>query len=152
MLKVVILEKIRKNWNIGSVVSVKNGFARNYLIPTGKAKIATKDNIKDIENQKASLEAKDKEFIKNQETISEKINGLTFTKEIAAKDNGELFGSISITDVSSFLAEQGISVEKKMIKLGEKIKTSGNHKVEIDLHPEISCSLNIEILSPKSSL
>jgi large subunit ribosomal protein L9 len=152
MLKVVILEKIRKNWDIGSVVSVKNGFARNYLIPTGKAKIATKDNIKDIENQKASLEAKDKEFIKNQETISEKINGLTFTKEIAAKDNGELFGSISITDVSSFLAEQGISVEKKMIKLGEKIKTSGNHNVEIDLHPEISCSLNIEILSPKSSL
>ena len=152
MLKVVILEKIRKNWDIGSVVSVKNGFARNYLIPTGKAKIATKDNIKDIENQKASLEAKDKEFIKNQETISEKINGLTFTKEIAAKDNGELFGSNSITDVSSFLAEQGISVEKKMIKLGEKIKTSGNHKVEIDLHPEISCSLNIEILSPKSSL
>ena len=152
MLKVVILEKIRKNWDIGSVVSVKNGFARNYLIPTGKAKIATKDNIKDIENQKASLEAKDKEFIKNQETISEKINGLTFTKEIAAKDNGELFGSISITDVSSFLAEQGISVEKKMIKLGEKIKTSGNHNVEIDLHPEISCSLNIDILSPKSSL
>ena len=152
MLKVVILEKIRKNWDIGSVVSVKNGFARNYLIPTGKAKIATKDNIKDIENQKASLEAKDKEFIKNQETISEKINGLTFTKEIAAKDNGELFGSISITDVSSFLAEQGISVEKKMIKLGEKIKTSCNHNVEIDLHPEISCSLNIEILSPKSSL
>ncbi|MDB4184336.1 50S ribosomal protein L9 [Alphaproteobacteria bacterium] len=152
MLKVVILEKIRKNWDIGSVVSVKNGFARNYLIPTGKAKIATKDNIKDIENQKASLEAKDKEFIKNQETISEKINGLTFTKEIAAKDNGELFGSISITDVSSFLAEQGISVEKKMIKLGEKIKTSGNHNVEIDLHPEISCSLSIEILSPKSSL
>jgi large subunit ribosomal protein L9 len=152
MLKVVVLEKIKKNWDIGSVVSVKNGFARNYLIPTGKAKIATKDNIEDIIKKKASLEEKDKEFIKNQEVISEKINGLTFTKEIAAKDNGELFGSISIGDISSFLLEQGISVEKKMIKLGEKIKTSGNHKVDIDLHPEISCSLNIDILSPKSSL
>ncbi|MGY9017425.1 MAG: 50S ribosomal protein L9 [Alphaproteobacteria bacterium] len=152
MLKVVVLEKIKKNWDIGSVVSVKNGFARNYLIPTGKAKIATKDNIEDIMKKKASLEEKDKEFIKNQEVISEKINGLTFTKEIAAKDNGELFGSISIGDISSFLLEQGISVEKKMIKLGEKIKTSGNHKVDIDLHPEISCSLNIDILSPKSSL
>jgi len=152
MLKVVVLEKIKKNWNIGSVVSVKNGFARNYLIPTGKAKIATKDNIEDIMKKKASLEEKDKVFIKNQEVISEKINGLTFTKEIAAKDNGELFGSISIGDISSFLLEQGISVEKKMIKLGEKIKTSGNHKVDIDLHPEISCSLNIDILSPKSSL
>jgi len=152
MLKIVVLEKIKKNWDIGSVVSVKNGFARNYLIPTGKAKIATKDNIEDIIKKKASLEEKDKEFIKNQEVISEKINGLTFTKEIAAKDNGELFGSISIGDISSFLFEQGISVEKKMIKLGEKIKTSGNHKVDIDLHPEISCSLNIDILSPKSSL
>mgnify|MGYP006087571529 CR=1 FL=1 len=152
MLKIVVLEKIKKNWDIGSVVSVKNGFARNYLIPTGKAKIATKDNIEDIIKKKASLEEKDKEFIKNQEVISEKINGLTFTKEIAAKDNGELFGSISIGDISSFLLEQGISVEKKMIKLGEKIKTSGNHKVDIDLHPEISCSLNIDILSPKSSL
>ena len=152
MLKVVVLEKIKKNWDIGSVVSVKNGFARNYLIPTGKAKIATKDNIEDIMKKKASLEEKDKEFIKNQEVISEKINGLTFTKEIAAKDNCELFGSISIGDISSFLLEQGISVEKKMIKLGEKIKTSGNHKVDIDLHPEISCSLNIDILSPKSSL
>ena len=152
MLKVVVLEKIKKNWDIGSVVSVKNGFARNYLIPTGKAKIATKDNIEDIMKKKASLEEKDKEFIKNQEVISKKINGLTFTKEIAAKDNGELFGSISIGDISSFLLEQGISVEKKMIKLGEKIKTSGNHKVDIDLHPEISCSLNIDILSPKSSL
>jgi len=152
MLKIVVLEKIKKNWDIGSVVSVKNGFARNYLIPTGKAKIATKDNIEDIMKKKASLEEKDKEFIKNQEVISEKINGLTFTKEIAAKDNGELFGSISIGDISSFLLGQGISVEKKMIKLGEKIKTSGNHKVDIDLHPEISCSLNIDILSPTSSL
>jgi len=152
MLKIVVLEKIKKNWDIGSVVSVKNGFARNYLIPTGKAKIATKDNIEDIMKKKVSLEEKDKEFIKNQEVISEKINGLTFTKEIAAKDNGELFGSISIGDISSFLLGQGISVEKKMIKLGEKIKTSGNHKVDIDLHPEISCSLNIDILSPTSSL
>ena len=152
MLKVVILEKIRKNWDIGSVVSVKNGYARNYLIPTGKAKIATKDNIEYIVQQKVSLEAKDKEFIKNQEIISDKINGLTFTKEIAAKDNGELFGSISISDVYTFFSEQGITIEKKMIKLGEKIKTSGNHKVDIDLHPEISCSLSIEILSPKSSL
>ena len=152
MLKIVVLEKIKKNWDIGSVVSVKNGFARNYLIPTGKAKIATKDNIEDIMKKKASLEEKDKVFIKNQEVISEKINGLTFTKEIAAKDNGELFGSISIGDISSFLLGQGIRVEKKMIKLGEKIKTSGNHKVDIDLHPEISCSLNIDILSPTSSL
>ena len=152
MLKVVILEKIKKNWDIGSIVSVKNGYARNYLIPQNKAKIATKQNIEDINNQKSILLAKDKESIKNHQITAEKINSLTFNKEIAAKDNGELFGSVSISDVYSYLNEQGINIEKKMIKLGEKIKKSGNHKVDIDLHPEISCSLTIEILSPKSSL
>ena len=151
MLKVVLLEKIKKNWEIGSVVSVKNGFARNFLIPKNKAKIATKENIKIISTQKLSLQEKDKEFKKNQELISEKIHSLSFQKEIAAKDNGELFGSISILDIYNYLNQEGITIEKKMIKLGERIKISGNHKVEIDLHPEISCSLNIEILSPKTS-
>ena len=152
MLKVVILEKIKKNWDIGSIVSVKNGYARNFLIPKNKAKIATKKNIEDIANQKSVLETKDKESIKKHQVVAEKINSLTFSKEIAAKDNGELFGSISISDIYSYLNEQEINIEKKMIKLGSKIKKSGEHKVEIDLHPEISCSLNIEILSPKSSL
>ena len=152
MLKIILLEKIKKNWEIGSIVSVKNGFARNYLIPKNKAKIATKENIKDIATQKSSLEAKDNEFKKNQEIIADKINSLTFTKEIAAKDNGELFGSLSIVDAYNFLLNEDIKIEKKMIKLGEKIKTSGKHSIEIDLHPEISCSLTIDILSPKSSL
>ena len=107
MLKVVVLEKIKKNWDIGSVVSVKNGFARNYLIPTG----TPTSSVLDIIEEKKQNEEKDKEFIKNQEVISEKINGLTFTKEIAAKDNGELFGSISIGDISSFLFVQGLCVE-----------------------------------------
>jgi large subunit ribosomal protein L9 len=151
MLKVVLLEKIKKNWNIGSVVSVKNGFARNFLIPKNKAKIATKENIEDISNKKASLEERDKEFKKSQELVADKINSLVFQKEIAAKDNGELYGSISIVDIFSFLNSNDISIEKKMIKLGEKIKTSGDHNIEIDLHPEVSCSLNIEILSPKTS-
>jgi len=151
MLKVVLLEKIKKNWDIGSIVSVKNGFARNFLIPSNKAKIATKQNIEEISLKKASLEAKDQEFKQKQEKIAEKIKSLTYTKEIASKDNGELFGSISVGDIFTYLKDQDLNIEKKMIKLGEKIKISGNHNVEIDLHPELSCTLNIEILSPKSS-
>ena len=151
MTKVVVIEKFKKNWDIGSVVSVKDGYARNYLIPNGKAKIATKQNIEDIKLNEKNLIIKDSENKSNAETTAQSINSLKFTKEIAAKDNGELYGSLSISDIVTFLNDNNISIQKKSIKLGNKIKTIGEYSVEIDLHPEVDCSLNIEILSPKSS-
>ena len=151
MTKVVVLEKFKKNWEIGSVVTVKDGYARNYLIPNGKAKIATKQNVEDIKLIEENLIKRDNENKTNAETTANIINDLKLTKEIAAKDNGELYGSLSISDIVSFLNENNISIQKKSIKLGNKIKTTGEHSVEIDLHPEVDCSLNIEILSPKSS-
>ena len=123
MTRVVVLEKFKKNWEIGSVVSVKDGYARNYLIPNGKAKIATKQNIEDIKLIKENLLKKDSENKSNAETTAQTINNLKFTKEIAAKDNGELYGSLSISDIVSFLSEKSISIQKKSIKLGNK-----NHK------------------------
>ena len=151
MTKVVVIEKFKKNWDIGSVVSVKDGYARNYLIPNGKAKIATKQNIEDIKLNEQNLIIKDSENKSNAETTAQSINSLKFTKEIAAKGNGELYGSLSISDIVTFLNDNNISIQKKSIKLGNKIKTIGEYSVEIDLHPEVDCSLNIEILSPKSS-
>ena len=151
MTKVVVIEKFKKNWDIGSVVSVKDGYARNYLIPNGKAKIATKQNIEDIKLNEQNLIIKDSENKSNAETTAQSINSLKFTKEIAAKDNGELYGSLSISDIVTFLNDNNISIQKKSFKLGNKIKTIGEYSVEIDLHPEVDCSLNIEILSPKSS-
>jgi large subunit ribosomal protein L9 len=151
MTKVVVIEKFKKHWDIGSVVSVKDGYARNYLIPNGKAKIATKQNIEDIKLNEQNLIIKDSENKSNAETTAQSINSLKFTKEIAAKDNGELYGSLSISDIVTFLNDNNISIQKKSIKLGNKIKTIGEYSVEIDLHPEVDCSLNIEILSPKSS-
>ena len=151
MTKVVVIEKFKKNWDIGSVVSVKDGYARNYLIPNGKARIATKQNIEDIKLNEQNLIIKDSENKSNAETTAQSINSLKFTKEIAAKDNGELYGSLSISDIVTFLNDNNISIQKKSIKLGNKIKTIGEYSVEIDLHPEVDCSLNIEILSPKSS-
>ena len=151
MTKVVVIEKFKKNWDIGSVVSVKDGYARNYLIPNGKAKIATKQNIEDIKLNEQNLLIKDNENKSRAETTAQSINSLKFTKEIAAKDNGELYGSLSVSDIVTFLNDNSISIQKKSIKLGNKIKTIGEYSVEIDLHPEVNCSLNIEILSPKSS-
>ena len=151
MTKVVVIEKFKKNWDIGSVVSVKDGYARNYLIPNVKAKIATKQNIEDIKLNEQNLLTKDSENKSRAEITAQSINALKFTKEIAAKDNGELYGSLSVSDIVTFLNDNSISIQKKSIKLGNKIKTIGEYSVDIDLHPEVDCSLNIEILSPKSS-
>ena len=151
MTKVVVLEKFKKNWEIGSVVSVKDGYARNYLIPNGKAKFATKQNIEEIKSLKESLYKKDDENKSQASETALRINELKFSKEIAAKENGELYGSISVTDIVAFLSENNVKIQKKFVKLGNKIKTTGEYSVDIDLHPEVNCSLDIEILSPKSS-
>ena len=151
MTKVVVLEKFKKNWEIGSVVTVKDGYARNYLIPNGKAKFATKKNIEEIKLIEENLLKKDNESKSLAEATANNINNLKFTKEIAAKENGELYGSLSVSDIVSFLNENEVSIQKKSVKLGNKIKTTGEYSVDIDLHPEVNCSLNIEILSPKTS-
>ena len=152
MTKVVVLEKFKKSWEIGSVVSVKDGYARNYLIPNGKAKFATKSNIEDIKSMEEKLLKKDNEHKTKASEIASKVGELKFTKEIAAKENGELYGSLSVTDIVTFLNGHDIHIQKKYVKLGNKIKTTGDYSVDIDLHPEVNCSLNIEILSPKTSL
>ena len=151
MSKVVVLEKFKKNWEIGSVVSVKDGYARNYLVPNGKAKFATNQNIEEIKLFKGSLLKKDVENKSNASDTASKINQLKLTKEIAAKENGELYGSLSVTDIVTFLKDNDLDIQKKFVKLGNKIKTTGEHSVDIDLHPEVNCSLDIEILSPKTS-
>ncbi|MAD48404.1 MAG: 50S ribosomal protein L9 [Gammaproteobacteria bacterium] len=151
MTKVVVLEKFKKNWEIGSVVSVKDGYARNYLIPKGKAKFATKLNIDEIKTIESTLLKKDEEAKSIANSKASTINKLKFIKEIAAKENGELYGSLSVSDIVLFLSENNVSIEKKSIKLGSRIKTTGEYSIEIDLHPEINCSLGIEILSPKTS-
>ena len=151
MTKVIVLEKFKKNWSIGSVVSVKDDYARNYLIPNGKAKIATTKNISDIKVIEDNLLNKDNENKQLAQNTANSIAKLNFIKEIAAKENGELYGSISVTDIVGFLTENNISIQKKSVKLGGKIKTTGEYSVEIELHPEVDCSLSIEILSPKTS-
>lgn len=151
MTKVVVLEKFRKNWEIGSVVTVKDGYARNYLIPNGKAKFATKQNIEEIKSLEETLLKKDNENKSLASDTASKINNLKYTKQIAAKENGELYGSLNVSDIVGFLSENGLNIQKKFVKLGNKIKTTGEYSVDIDLHPEVTCSLKIEILSPKSS-
>ena len=121
MTKVVVLEKFKKNWEIGSVVSVKDGYARNYLIPNGKARFATKVNIDEIKTIESKLLKKDEEVKSIADDKATSISKLKFVKEIAAKENGELYGSLSVSDIVLFLNENNISIEKKSIKLGKNV-------------------------------
>ena len=123
MTKVVVLEKFKKNWEIGTVVSVKDGYARNYLIPNGKAKFATKQNIDQIKSLEGTLLKKDEENRLQASEIATKINDLKFIKEIAAKENGELYGSLSVSDIVNFLNENDINIQKKFVKLGGRFIT-----------------------------
>ena len=133
MTKVVVLEKFKKNWEIGSVVSVKDGYARNYLIPNGMAKFATKLNIEEIKKIEESLLKKDDENKSNASIIASKVNNLRLTKEIAAKENGELYGSLTVSDIVTFLAENDLKIQKKFVKLGNKIKTIGEYSAALKI-------------------
>ena len=127
MTKVVVLEKFKKNWEIGSVVSVKDGYARNYLIPNGKAKFATKQNIEEIKSLEESLLKKDDVIKSKANETALIIKDLKFSKEIAAKENGELYGSISVADIVAFLSENNVNIQKKLVRLGNKIKNTGEY-------------------------
>ena len=131
MTKVFVIEKFKKNWEIGSVVSVKDGYARNYLVPNGKAKFATKQNIEEIKSLEKSLLEKDNDNRSLASETASRINQLKFSKEIAAKENGELYGSLSVSDIVNFLNENDVTIQKKFVKLGNKIKTTGEYTVKL---------------------
>ena len=150
-MEIILLENIINLGNIGDKVKVKNGYGRNFLLKYGKALRFNKDNLDFVNKRKDELNKKNIELKNKFKEIAKLVQNKTFTFNKESKENGELYGSLSVSDIVLFLADNNISIEKKSVKLGSKIKTTGEHSVEIDLHPEINCSLGIEILSPKTS-
>ena len=150
-MELILLENILNLGNIGDKVTVKNGYGRNFLLKKGKALRFNKDNELLVSKRKDELNKKNNEIKNKYKEIAKLINNKTFTFNKESKENGELYGSLSVADIVSFLNENQISIQKKSVKLGNKIKTIGEYSVDIDLHPEVNCSLNIEILSPKTS-
>ena len=146
MTKVVVLEKFKKNWEIGSVVSVKDGYARNYLIPTGKAKFATKQNIEEIKYLEKSLLEKDNENKSLANQKAQKINKLKFYKEIAAKENGELYGSIKPKEITNLISEKTkAEVSPSQIILKDELNKIGLYRVDINFHSEVRANISIKI-------
>ena len=147
-MKVILLENLRKIGNIGDIIEVKRGFARNFLIVNNKALYASKDNIKKVEKIKAELGKKDLEKKRAAKELSEKIHNKLFNVEKQVTENKELYGSIKPTEISKLIFEkEKIEIKPSLIQPMKEIKTLGTHIVKIDLHSEIQAEIKIKVNS-----
>jgi large subunit ribosomal protein L9 len=144
-MEVILLERVAKLGQMGDVVRVKDGFARNYLLPKGKALRATKENRDRFETMKVDLEARNIEQKSEAEKIAQKLDGQSFTVLRQAAEGGQLYGSVSPRDLAVLVAEKGFAITRAQITLNTPIKTIGLHKVPIALHPEIDATIQVAV-------
>jgi large subunit ribosomal protein L9 len=145
-MKVILLETIDRLGKIGEVVSVKDGFARNFLIPHNKAREATSGNMKMLDILKKKETALEKDKLDKATGLAAKMSALSLTIAANAGEEEKLFGSISNEMISEALAEEGIAVDKKDIILDEPIKTLGAFQVVVKLHPEVKANLRVWVV------
>ncbi|MFS4580053.1 50S ribosomal protein L9 [Phaeobacter sp. C3_T13_0] len=144
-MQVILLERVAKLGQMGQVVDVKPGYARNFLLPQGKALTASQNNIARFEDQKAQLEARNLETKKEAEALAEKLDGQQFIVIRSASDAGALYGSVTPRDAADAATEEGFSVDKKQIALLSPIKDLGLHSVVVKLHPEVEVQIKLNV-------
>ena len=144
-MEVILLERVAKLGQMGEVVRVKNGFARNYLLPNGKALRATKENRDRFEGMKVELEARNTELRGEAETASKKIAGKSVVVLRQAGEAGHLYGSVSARDIASLLSDDAITVNRSQIVLNAPIKTLGMYKIPVALHPEVEVTVTVTV-------
>jgi len=144
-MQVILLERVAKLGQMGEVVSVKDGYARNFLLPQGKALRANETNIARFEADKAQLEARNLETRKEAEALAEKLDGQQFVVIRSASDSGALYGSVTTRDVADAATEEGFSVDRKQVVLSGPIKELGLHEVTVSLHPEVEVTVQINV-------
>jgi large subunit ribosomal protein L9 len=144
-MDVILLERVAKLGQMGEVVHVKDGFARNFLLPQGKALRATKDNRAKFETMKGQLEVRNLERKGDAEKVGTKLDGRSFIVIRQASETGQLYGSVSPRDIVAILTAGGFTVSRSQIALHTPIKNIGLHKVPVALHPEIEVSITINV-------
>ncbi|MDJ0858677.1 MAG: 50S ribosomal protein L9 [Dinoroseobacter sp.] len=144
-MQVILLERVAKLGQMGEVVDVKPGYARNYLLPQGKALNASDANIKQFETQKAQLEARNLETKKEAESLGEKLDGKQFVVIRSASDAGALYGSVTTRDAAEAATADGFSLDRKQVSLARPIKDLGLHSVHVTLHPEVDVEIVLNV-------
>jgi large subunit ribosomal protein L9 len=144
-MEVILLERVAKLGQMGDVVRVKDGFARNFLLPKGKALRATKDNKAKFEGMKAQLEARSLELKSDADKVAAKLNGQSFVVLRQASETGQLYGSVTPRDIAALIEAGGFTVSRSQIALNAPIKTIGSHKVPVALHPDVDVSITVNV-------
>jgi large subunit ribosomal protein L9 len=144
-MEVILLERIAKLGQMGDVVRVKDGFGRNFLLPKGKALRATEANRAKFEVMKVDLQAKNLETKAEADKIGSKLDGKNFPVLRQASETGQLYGSVSPRDIAMLLTEGGFEVDRNQIALNVPIKTIGQHRVPVQLHPELEVTITINV-------
>ncbi len=144
-MQVILLERVEKLGQMGDVVSVKPGFARNFLLPKKKALRATKDNLAYFETRKAQFEASNLERRNEAEAVGGKLDGVKIVVIRQAGDGGQLYGSVSARDIAEALGEEGFKVDRSQVAIDRPIKALGLSEVRIRLHPEVIVAITVNV-------
>ncbi|WP_375634324.1 MULTISPECIES: 50S ribosomal protein L9 [unclassified Bartonella] len=144
-MDIILLERIPRLGQMGDIVSVKDGYARNFLLPQGKALRANEANKKHFEVQRAQLEARNLERKSEAQKIAEKLDGQSFIVVRSAGETGQLYGSVSTRDIAEIITDEGFSIGRNQIELNHPIKMIGLHTITLSLHPDVQISVIINV-------
>ncbi len=144
-MEIILLERVEKLGQMGDVVKVKDGYARNFLLPGKKALRATKANKEKFEQGRAQLEAQNLKARGEAEAVGKKLDGLSVTLLRQAGDSGQLFGSVSSRDIAEAVTSAGFTVARAQVQLQAPIKTTGIHAVRVSLHPEVTSNITVNV-------
>ena len=144
-MQVVLLERVEKLGQMGEVVTVRDGYARNYLLPQGKALRSTKANLERFERERVQLEARNLEMKKEAEAVAAKLDGQQFVIIRQASEAGSLYGSVAARDLAEAATEAGFTVERRQIVLDRPVKELGLHPIRIVLHPEVDATIKVNV-------
>jgi large subunit ribosomal protein L9 len=144
-MQVILLQRVGRIGQMGDVVNVKDGFARNFLLPQKKALRATKENLAKFEGQRAQLEANNLELKKEAEAVAAKLDGQSFITIRSAGDTGQLYGSVSPRDIAEVVTAGGFTIDRNQVVIDKPIKTLGLHGAKIQLHPEVLVAVTVNV-------
>ena len=148
-MNIILTERINNLGKLGEVVKVKAGYARNYLLPQGKAIRATKENLEIFEKERSQREAENIKNIKEAESLSEEVKGLSIVILRSASETGQLYGSVSNRDISKLVTDNGFTISYKQVILNKTIKELGIYFIEITLHPEVIIEIKLNVARTK---
>jgi len=144
-MKVILLERVEKLGQMGDVVTVKNGFARNFLLPQGKAERATSSAMEAFESRRTQLEAQNLKLKAEAEDLAGRMTEVSVVLIRQSSDSGQLYGSVNTRDIATAVTEVGYTIDRKQVELGRPIKTLGLHEVLVRLHPEVTLTVEANV-------